>query len=116
MTVQEIGTDLVALCRVGNFEEAMKRHYSPSIVSVEAEGPQLEMTGIEAVAAKGEWWSANHDVHGMEIEGPFVNAGQFSVIYRFDITPKATGERMTMNEVAVYTVEDGKIVREVFFY
>jgi SnoaL-like domain len=116
MTVQEVGTDLVALCREGNFEEAMKRHYAPSIVSVEAQGPELEISGIEAVAAKAEWWDANHDIHGIEVEGPFVNAEQFSVVYRMDVTPKATGERMAMNEVAVYTVEGGKIVREVFFY
>jgi ketosteroid isomerase-like protein len=116
MTVQEIGTDLVALCQVGNFEEAMKRHYSPDIVSVEAMGDNPEIKGIEATAAKGEWWSANHEVHGIEVEGPFVNGEQFSAIFRLDITPKATGKREVVNEVALYTIEGGKIVREVFFY
>jgi ketosteroid isomerase-like protein len=33
-----------------------------------------------------------------------------------DITPKATGERIMMDEVGVYTVEDGKIVEERFYY
>jgi hypothetical protein len=116
MTVKEIGEDLVALCQVGNFPEAQKRHYSPGIVSIEAEGENREVVGVEATAAKGEWWDANHEIHGMEIEGPFVNGDQFSVIYRFDLTPKATGVRAVMNEVAVYTVENGKIAREVFFY
>jgi ketosteroid isomerase-like protein len=32
------------------------------------------------------------------------------------VTPKATGKRMQMDEVAVYTVRDGKIVEERFFY
>jgi ketosteroid isomerase-like protein len=32
------------------------------------------------------------------------------------LTPKATGERVTMEEVALYTVKDGKITEERFFY
>jgi hypothetical protein len=34
----------------------------------------------------------------------------------FDITRKATGERVNLREVAVYTVQDEKITREQFFY
>ena len=33
-----------------------------------------------------------------------------------DVTPKMTGQRVSMVEVGVYTVEDGKIVREEFYY
>ena len=33
-----------------------------------------------------------------------------------DVTPKATGQRTAMSEIAVYTVENDKIVHEVFFY
>ncbi|WP_348629610.1 SnoaL-like domain-containing protein [Mesorhizobium sp. WSM1497] len=33
-----------------------------------------------------------------------------------DITPKATGERVTMDEVGLYTVKNGKITEERFYY
>jgi ketosteroid isomerase-like protein len=33
-----------------------------------------------------------------------------------DVTPKATGERTTLDEVGLYTIKDGKIVEERFFY
>lgn len=33
-----------------------------------------------------------------------------------DVTSKSTGERVKMDEVGVYTVEDGKIVEEHFYY
>jgi SnoaL-like domain len=33
-----------------------------------------------------------------------------------DITAKATGERMAMDEVGIYTVKNGKIVEERFCY
>jgi len=38
------------------------------------------------------------------------------VFYRFEITPKAGGERRKMTEVALYTVKNDKIAREEFFY
>ena len=33
-----------------------------------------------------------------------------------DVTVKETGARMTMDEIGVYTVKNGKIVEERFFY
>jgi ketosteroid isomerase-like protein len=33
-----------------------------------------------------------------------------------DFTNKETGQRMQMDEHALYTVKDGKIVEERFFY
>lgn len=41
---------------------------------------------------------------------------QFAVRITMDITPKATGERMTLDEICLYTVRDGKIVEERFYY
>ena len=36
--------------------------------------------------------------------------------FELDVTPKATGKRITFEEVAVYTVDtDDKITREQFF-
>ncbi len=33
-----------------------------------------------------------------------------------DVTPKESGQRMTMDEMAVYTIKNGKIAEERFFY
>jgi ketosteroid isomerase-like protein len=38
------------------------------------------------------------------------------VRFKYDVTPKHTGKRMTMDETGLYTVRDGKIVKEEFFY
>jgi ketosteroid isomerase-like protein len=37
-------------------------------------------------------------------------------MFEMDVTPKAGGERMQMKEVALYTVKDGKIAQEEFWY
>lgn len=41
---------------------------------------------------------------------------QFAVYYEFETTFKPNGQRNRMTEMALYTVKDGKIVREQFFY
>jgi hypothetical protein len=33
-----------------------------------------------------------------------------------DVTPKASGERVQMREVGLYTIAGGKIVQEEFLY
>jgi ketosteroid isomerase-like protein len=121
MSALEVGNKLVALCREGKNLEAIETLYSPDIVSVEAAeggGFPRTMNGIAAVKGKGQWWEANHEVHSAEILGPYVHGDdRFAVIFRFDITSKPMNNtRMQMDEVGVYTVTDGKVSREEFFY
>ena len=119
MTTQEIANKLVSLCSQGKFDEAVEALYSPDIVSVEAGAPpggSRESKGLDAVKAKGDWWVANHEVHSAKVEGPLVTGSHFAVVFKFDVTFKPESKRFTMEEVAVYKVEDGKIVYEEFFY
>ncbi len=55
-------------------------------------------------------------IHGASTEGPFVVSTGFAVRFRMDVETKSTGQRRVMDEVGVYTVEDGKIVCEEFMY
>jgi SnoaL-like domain len=114
METKEIASGLVALCREGKFDEAMAAYYSEGIVSVEGDGS--EVVGRAACEAKGAEWESEHEVHGIEVEGPFVGVGQFVVRFKLDVTIKATGLRIVADEVGIYTVEAGKIVREVFLF
>jgi len=114
-----IAQELVSLCRAGRNLDAVARLYSPKIVSVEPVGDETmpaEVNGIDAVRGKNEWWFSNNEVHSAEVNGPFVGEGQFAVHYTFETTFKPTGQRTQMTEMALYTVKDGKIVREQFFY
>jgi hypothetical protein len=119
MTTQEVADTLVRLCSQGKFDEAAEALYSPDIVSMEAGAPpggSRESKGIDAVRAKGEWWTANHEVHSVKVEGPLVAGAHFAVVYRLDVTFKPESKRMNFEEVAVYKVAGGKIVYEEFFY
>jgi hypothetical protein len=102
--------------------EAIDTLYSKDAESVEAMStPEMpaRMQGVDEIKKKNEWWFANNEVHEGRRKGPFPNGDRFAVIYNFDVTPKngpMAGKRMRMEEVGMYTVEGGKIVREEFFY
>lgn len=114
-----VAEELVALCQAGRNLDAINKLYSPRIVSVESVGSEsmpAEISGIEAIRRKHDWWTENNEVHSAEANGPFVGDNQFAVQYTFETTFKPTGKREQMTEMALYTVKDGKIVREQFFY
>ena len=99
--------------------EAIKSLYADDIVAVEAmamPGGSRETSGLEAVIGKANWWEAEHEIHSSKLEGPMVAGSHFCVRFTIDVTAKSSGKRMTMDELAIYQVKDGKIVREEFFY
>ena len=49
-------------------------------------------------------------------DGPLAHGDRFVVGFQYDVTNKPSGKRMKMDEVGLYTVRNGKIVREEFFY
>ncbi len=114
-----VAEELVALCRAGRNLDAIEAFYSPQIVSVESMGNEempAEMKGIDAIRQKNKWWMENNEVHSAQADGPFVRDDKFAVHWDYDVTFKPTGKRMRMDEMALYTVKDGKVVREQFFY
>ena len=116
MSIQKVAQDFSDALKSGDYLKA-ETYWADDVVSVEArEGDMKEVRGREAVHAKGEWWTANHDVHSFNTAGPFINGEQFALFFAIDVTQKTSGERIKMDEVALYTVRDGKISEERFFY
>lgn len=116
MAIADVANGLVGMVRAGQLKEAVDRYYADDIVSIEAMGEMRETHGIEMVRGKSEWWDAHHEVLSGEVVGPFVNGDEFSVLMRFEVKSKDSGDITPMEEIAVYTVQEDKIVRERFFY
>lgn len=119
MSTADIAKGIVDLCRKGKYMEAVEKYYSDKIVSIEsasAPGMPAEMKGIEAIRGKTKHFMETTEVHSQEVNGPFVGDGQFAVEFKMDMTQKASGKRMKLDEVGLYKVEGGKIVHEHFFY
>lgn len=120
MNTMEIAQQMVALCRQGKNTEALNTLFAADVVSVEAFAPpgtpSREAKGLAAVKGKGEWWVANHEIHSAAVSGPWPHDDRFIVGFQYDVTDKPSGQRMKLDEVGLYTVKNGKIVREEFFY
>ncbi|MEW4925096.1 nuclear transport factor 2 family protein [Algibacter sp. 2305UL17-15] len=117
MTTKDVADKLVNYCRQGQFEEAVKALYAQNIVSIEPEGAPVKVSeGLEAVIAKGQQFQEmTEEVHGMEVSDPVVADKFFACTMKMDITFKGA-PRTSMEEVCLYKVENGKIVREEFFF
>lgn len=114
MSLHTIAKEFVELCNQGKNFDVMHTMYAPDIVSIEPNGE--ETAGKVPVIQKSERFQAQNPIGGEKVRGPFLNSpNQFAVHFIFEITPKATGQRITVEEVGVYTVKGDKITREQFF-
>lgn len=116
-TTQEVANALVNYCRKQEFETAVKELYDEYIVSIEPEGiEKRETIGLAAVIQKGDQFDNMISIfHGIEVSDPIVAENFFTCSMKMDATFKGE-KRSQMDEICVYQVKDGKIIREEFFY
>ena len=118
MSTTEVAQKLVELCRQGKIDEVQETLFSNDAQSIEANemmGPKV-VTGLDAIKAKSIAFQAGvEEFHGAVISDPIVAGNSFAITWAMDATFKGRG-RMTIEEVCVYQVKDGKITLEQFFY
>ena len=120
MTTQEVANRFSELAKENKFEEIQKELYADNAVSIEpphaaAQGLQ-NAEGLDAIKKKGEEFNKMvEEMHGGFSSEPVVAGNYFSVAMGMDATMKGVG-RTQMDEIAVYEVKDGKIVKEQFFF
>jgi len=118
-SVETIAKTLVEKCRQAKFEEVVQEFYASNVVTIESmEMPDFpkEVKGLEAVIEKGKQWAANTEVHHIEVSDPLVAGSQFAVKFTMDMTCKQTNQRNTIEEIGLYHIENGKIVKAEFLY
>jgi ketosteroid isomerase-like protein len=120
MNTEQIAKRLVQLCREGKGNEAQDELYAADAVSIEMEGSTSGLPerakGMAAIKEKGRQFNAGvEQVHGGTVSDPIVAGNWFSIEMTMDATMKGRG-RVNMQEICVYQVRNGKIVREQFFY
>lgn len=118
---KEIGTRFFELAQQGKDGEILDTFYSQDCVSIEAiamgEMP-ARIEGLDAIRGKHAWWNENVETLGGDMKGPFPNnaGNQFAIFFTIDAKNKVTGDVIKGDEMGLFTVENGKIVREEFFY
>jgi hypothetical protein len=115
MSTQEVAKSFTDLCRAGKFEEAGRSYWADQAISIEPmTGPMARLQGRKALEDKGKEWAQHNQVHGVKVEGPFVNGDEFTLRFELDVTPEGK-PRTKMIEMALYKVKNDKVVEEKFF-
>lgn len=118
MTTQQVADRFYELAQTGDWAGIRNELYAAHCRSIEpanSEGMQ-NADGLAAIEEKDKLFAESvEEMHGGFTNAPIVSGNHFAVVMGMDVTFKGA-PRMQMDEVAVYKVEDGKIVLEQFFY
>ena len=118
MTTQEVADRFNELAQSGQWNVIQDELYADNAVSIEpahSTGMQT-VEGLDAIREKGKKFGEMvEEMHGGYTNAPTVAGSHFALGMGMDVTIKGMG-RMKMDEIAVYEVKDGKIVKEQFFY
>lgn len=116
MTTKEVAQKFYEYCKEDNSEKVMLM-YSDDIVSIEeGKSPMQICKGKEEIQKKIDWWNSTFESLEYSCHGPYINGDQFSLLFSMKTKHKKTGEEESFEEVALYTVKDGKIIEEKFMY
>ena len=118
MTTTTVANRFHELAQSGQWDQIQDELFADNAVSIEPENsPGMKsVEGIEAIKQKGKAFGEMvEEMHGGYSNAPQVAGNHFAVAMGMDVTMKGQG-RMKMDEIAVYEVKEGKIVKEQFFY
>lgn len=118
MTTQEVADKFMEMANHGKYNEIQDKLYAENCVSIEpAKSPgNNNVEGLNAIKEKGKKFNeAIEEMHGGYTGNAIVAGNHFAVTMGMDVTMKGTG-RMKMDEISVYEVKDGKIIKEQFFF
>ena len=118
MTTAEVAAKFNQLAKEGNWDKIQEELFAENAVSIEPpNSPGMQsVEGLAAIKQKGKMFNEMvEEMHGGYSSDPVVAGNHFSVAMGMDVTMKGQG-RMKMDEIALYEVKDGKIVKEQFFY
>jgi hypothetical protein len=118
MTTQEVANRMGELFKEYKWGQVQDELFSDDAESIEPAGAQGLQTvkGRDALRKKGkDFEEAVEEMHGGWVSELLVGGRYITCAMGLDVTMKGMG-RIKMEEVCLYEVKDGKIVKEQFFY
>jgi ketosteroid isomerase-like protein len=119
MTTQEVAARYYELIKMHQYEQIQNELYAPDAVSIEPENDSnlpLVVTGIHELRKKeGLFFSRVKEMHESYMSAPVVSTFFFSMMTGMDVTMSGK-KRKKKEQICIFEVRDGKIVREQFFY
>jgi hypothetical protein len=119
MTTQEIANKVVENCLTGNFSANYNELYAQDVVAYEPEGSSIgerESKGLETIINRANQF---HDiiekVLSKKVSEPLVAGDYFTFRLTQEFQLKNIGY-FKLDELCLFRVKDGKVVREEYFY
>ncbi|MEP6682610.1 MAG: SnoaL-like domain-containing protein [Parafilimonas sp.] len=120
MTTQEVANKFYEMGEANQWDKIQDELYSDDAESIEP--PNAEMSGLKNAKGKAalkekskQFNEMIEEMYGGFCSKPVIGGNFFSVAMGMDVKFKGMN-RMNMDEVCVYEVKDGKIVKEQFFF
>jgi hypothetical protein len=118
MTIQEVAKRYYDLAQTGQYAQMQQELYSPDALSIESENNSnlpIMVKGFEAMKQKeGQFFQIFDAVHGGYCGEPLISSHFFVCASGMDVTVK--GVRKMKEQIGVFEVENGQIIKEQFFY
>ncbi|HEY6975194.1 MAG TPA: nuclear transport factor 2 family protein [Chitinophagaceae bacterium] len=118
MTIHKIAIRLAELCHTGQYDQAHRELFADNAVSIEPEHAKIFSTvhGLDDIIKKGDQFrNMIEEIHNTYATEPIVAGNFIALGIGIDATMKGKG-RTNIEEMALYEVKNGKIVKEQFFY
>lgn len=114
-TIQQIAERLVTLCREQKFIEAYRELYGEEAESIDPMYMIMPPArGLITLIEREKQFLAKATIHQVEVSEPLISGKHFAIRIHMDFTVEDSG-RKVIDELAVYHVKSGKIVRQQFF-
>lgn len=115
LTIHKIADRLVTLCRERKFVEAYRELFGEEAESIDPMYMIMPPArGLITLIEREKQFLSKAIIHDIEISEPLISGKHFAVRIRMDFTVEDRGRKL-IDELAVYHVKSGKIVRQQFF-
>ncbi len=119
MTTEEVAKRYYELIQMHQYAQIQDELYAIDAISIEPENDTnlpLVTKGIDELRQKeGLFFSQVEAMHGSYMSEPIVSSVFFSMMTGMDVTMRGK-ERKKKDQIGVFEVRNGKIVKEQFFF
>ena len=113
MSMKENVQELIALAEQGKFMEAIEKFYAADATMQENNSPPR--VGLPALLENERRFLASTQSIESRVDSFVVDDNHAAINWIFEIT-NMKGQKATLNEIAYQLWQDGKIIREKFYY
>jgi hypothetical protein len=113
-TIEEIANRLSSLCNDFKFVDAYTELFSEHAESIDPVYENKPLKGLANLVDRERKFLETTEIHEVRVSEAIFAGNYFSVIISMDFTPQGQ-ERKKVEELAVYKIENGKVISQQFF-